>query len=208
MSSSDVVFGSRPIGGLAALSGAVLFTIFDVLSILLFAKKENFSVIAATGSYALFVKLSLLTLVLIQVGLVGLYVPHSGATDVLGLVGFLVTFLGMALAAGSYWAQGFVAPAAAQTAPEFLDDEPAWLNCGFTLTLALLSLGWLLFGVAMLRARIYPRIAAILLMIGAVVSFLPLPGTELVLIVAIAWLGFALFAGRGGAPVERPARVS
>jgi hypothetical protein len=190
------------------LSGAVLFTIFDVLSILLFAKKENFSVIAATGSYALFVRLSLLTLVLIQVGLVGLYVPHSGATGVLGLVGFLVTFLGMALAAGSYWAQGFIAPAAAQTAPEFLDDEPAWLNCGFTLTLALLSLGWLLFGVAMLRARIYPRIAAILLMIGAVVSFLPLPRTELVLIVAIAWLGFALFAGRGGAPVERPARVS
>jgi hypothetical protein len=45
-------------------------------------------------------------------------------------------------------------------------------------------------------------------MIGAVVSFLPLPGTELVLIVAIVWLGFALFAGRGGTPVERPARVS
>jgi hypothetical protein len=87
-----VVFGSRPIGGLAALSGAVLFTIFDVLSILLFAKKENLRVIAATGSYALFVGLSLLTLVLIQVGLVGLYVPHSGATGILGLVGFLVTF--------------------------------------------------------------------------------------------------------------------
>jgi drug/metabolite transporter (DMT)-like permease len=100
-----VVFESRPIGELAALSGAILFTIFDVLSILLFAKKENFSVITATGSYAFFVGPSLLALMLIQVGLVGLYVRHSeatsGASGVLGLVGFLVTFLGMALAVGS-----------------------------------------------------------------------------------------------------------
>ena len=56
-----------------------------------------------------------------------------------------------------------------------------------------------MFGVATLQAQIYPRTAAILLMIGAVISFVPLPGTGFVLIVAIAWLGFALFAGRGGA---------
>lgn len=204
MSSSDLV----RLGGLAALAGAVLFAIFDVLSILLFAEEEDFSVIAATGSYAFFVGLSLLALVLIQIGLIGLYVHQSEATGILGLVSFLVTFLAMALAVGSYWAQEFVAPAAAQTAPEFLDGEPAWLNFGFTLTFGLLSLGWLLFGVATLRARIYPRIATILLMIGALVSFLPLPGTELVLIVAIAWLGFDLFTGRGGTAAGRPARVS
>ena len=43
----------------------MLFAIFDVLSILLFAEEEDFSVIAATGSYAFFVGLSLLALVLI-----------------------------------------------------------------------------------------------------------------------------------------------
>lgn len=205
MSSSDLVRW----GGLAALVGAVLFAIFDIMGLLLFTEEEPFSVVAARGSYALLVGMSLLTLVLVQVGLVGLYVRQSEAAGILGLVAFLVAFLGMALVVGSYWAQEFIAPAAAQTAPEFLDgEEPGWLNFGFTLTFGLLSLGWLLFGLATLRARIYPRTAAILLMIGAIISFFPLPGTELVLIVAIAWLGFALFTGTGGAAAERPARVS
>ena len=87
---------------------------------------------------------------------------------------FLVAFLGMALVVGSYWAQEFVAPAAAQAAPEFLDSEElGWLNFGFALTFGLLSLGWLLLGLAALRARIYPRVAAILLIIGAVIAVLP-----------------------------------
>ena len=92
MSSSDLV----RLGGLAALAGAVLFAIFDVLSILLFAEVEDFIVIAATGSYAFFVGLSLLALVLIQIGLIGRYVRQSEATGILGLVSFLVTFLAMA----------------------------------------------------------------------------------------------------------------
>ena len=71
----------------------------------------------------------------------------------------------------------------------------------------LAALGWLLFGVATLRARVYPRWAAILLIVGAVLLGLPVPGLEIVLAVAVAWLGFALFTGRGVAPTERPERV-
>ena len=58
-----------------------------------------------------------------------------------------------------------------------------------------------------MRAHVFPRATAILLIVGAVVTVLPLPFTSLVLDVAVAWLGFALFAERG-APAERPARVS
>ncbi len=62
---------------------------------------------------------------------------------------------------------------------------------------------------ATLRAGVFPRAAPILLIVGAVVTVLPLPFASLVLAVAVAvaWLGFVLFAGRG-APAERPARVS
>ena len=66
--------------------------------------------------------------------------------------------------------------------------------------------GRLLFGVATLRARVYPRWAAILLIVGAVLLGLPVPGLEIVLAVAVAWLGFALFMGRV-IPAERPERV-
>jgi hypothetical protein len=68
------------------------------------------------------------------------------------------------------------------------------------------SVGWLLFGVATLRPGVYPRAAAILLMVGAIISFVPLPLTEVILAVAIAWLGFDLLTGRG-VSAEQPARV-
>src|ERR671914_969025 len=76
---------------------------------------------------------------------------------------------------------------------------------GFTVTYVLASVGWILFGVVTLRAGVYPRAAAILLMVGAVISFVPLL-TEVILAVVIAWLGFELLTGRG-VSAEQPARV-
>ena len=119
----------------------------------------------------------------------------------------MVTFLGMALVVGASWTSTFTEPALAQVAPELLAQEPpGWLDFGFTLTYVLASLGWLLFGVATLRAGVYPRAAAILLIVGALISFVPLPLTEVILAIAIAWLGLELFTGRGVSP-EQPARV-
>jgi hypothetical protein len=43
-------------------------------------------------------------------------------------------------------------------------------------------------------------------MVGAIISFVPLPLTEVILAVAIAWLGFDLLTGRG-VSAEQPARV-
>jgi hypothetical protein len=123
---------------------------------------------------------------------------------VLGLVSFAVAFLGTSLVLGVVWAQLFMALFLAVQAPRVLDTEPTGA-LGFTLTFALLAVGWLLFGVAALRARVYPRSAAIVLMVGAVVNFLPLSG--IILDVAIAWLGFILFTGRGEA-AQQPSHMS
>jgi hypothetical protein len=193
-------------GGLAAILGGLLIVVAAIVG-LLFVDFENFAVAAATGSYILFALLSLLGAILVLGGLVGLYACQSREAGSLGLLGFLVTFLGMALIVGASWEATFTEPALAQVAPELLaQDPPGWLDFGFTLTYVLASVGWLLFGVATLRAGVYPRAAAILLIVGALISFVPLPLTEVILAVAIAWLGFDLFTGRG-VSVEQPARV-
>jgi hypothetical protein len=193
-------------GGLAALIGGVLLVIAGLLD-LIFAGGE-FSEIAQTGTFAFSSLLYLLGLILVLLGLVGLYASQSEAAGGLGLLGFLVAFLGTALAVGAFWTQAFVAPTLALEAPEFLNEDPGGrLGFGFTLTFLLASLGWLLFGVATLRAGVYPRWAAILLIIGAVLAFLPFPGTELVLAAAIAEVGFLLFTGRSAA-AQPPPRVS
>jgi hypothetical protein len=108
------------------------------------------------------------------------------------------------LAAGFFWASAFIAPALADVAPEFLDEGPP---PGFFLTAIAFVFGWLLFAVGTLRARIFPRAAAILLIVGAVVIVVPLPFTFVVFAVAVAWLGFVLFTGREASTEQLP-RVS
>ncbi len=58
-------------------------------------------------------------------------------------------------------------------------------------------LGWVLFGVATLRARVYPRASAMLLIAGALILLLPLPLGGIVFAGALAWMGYVLFTGRG-----------
>ena len=153
-------------GGLAAIVGGLLVVVAAIVG-WLFIDFENFDVAAATGTYIFVALLFLLGAILVLGGLVGLYARQSEEAGSLGLVGFLVTFLGMALVVGASWESTFTEPALAQLAPELLaQDPPGWVDFGFTLTYVLASLGWLLFGVATLRAGVYPRAAAILLMGG------------------------------------------
>jgi hypothetical protein len=146
---------------------------------------------------------------------------------VLGLIAFLVTFFGGVLAQGAAWYQSFVQPDIAISAPELLESEPPdGVIFGILLSFVLVNLGWILFGVAVLRAKLYPRLAALLLIAGAGVALLLAPLSEagelgdvfgdvlaylgtasnFLFFVAIAWMGLILFTGRD-ASAEQPSRV-
>jgi hypothetical protein len=201
MSSSDLVRW----GGLAAILAGVLLVVADLLNLAIGFGDEPFSETATTGIYALQSVINFLAAVLLLIGLVGLYAWQSEAAGPLGLAGFLVAFLGTALITGFLWAALFIVPALAVEVPAFL-DEVEGPPPGFFLTLITFGVGWMLFGIATLLARVYPRIPTILLMIGAAIAVLPLPFTGIVFAIAVAWLGFALFTGRA-ASAEQPSRV-
>ncbi len=188
--------------GLAAVVSAVLSVVGDLLR--LFVDVES-SETATTTPYALVFLLYLLGAVLLLLGLVGLYTSQSEAAGVLGLVGFLAAFLATALLVGVLWFELFITPSLATRAPGLAEAELGL--AGFVLVFLLGVVGWVLFGLATLRARTYPRWAAVLLMVGGVVAFVPIPLAGLVFSAAIAWLGFVLFT-RGSAPAEQPSRVS
>jgi len=200
MSSSDLIRWS----GLAAMVAAALLVVGDLLNLTVLFSPEPFSEEAQTGSYIFRQALFLLGVTLLLLGLVGLYVRQSLAAGVLGLVGFLVAFAGTVLVAGFLWASIFIAPALVTEVPEFLDAGappglfPALITC---------AVGWLLFGIATLRAQVYPRWATILLIVGAVIFVVPLPLTGIVLSVSVAWLGFHLFRGRDAAEAHTSPRV-
>jgi hypothetical protein len=195
------------LSGLAAIVAGALLLVGDLLS--LATESENRSEAATTAPFVFTFLLYLIGTVLLLVGLVGLYIRQSEASGILGLVGFAAAFLGEALVLGAVWTELFVAPFLANAAPAVLDAGPTGtLAVGFILTFALGALGWLLFGLAALRARVYPRAAAIALMVGAVISFLPIPASGIVLNAVVAWLGFTLLTGTGAVDSdEQPARV-
>jgi hypothetical protein len=208
MSSSNLL----RMGGLAALVGGGLFVVSDLL-ILVDDPNDPIGTVTS-ASYALSVGLALISTVLLAGGLVGIYAARSEATGVLGLIGFALAFAGTVLAAGGTWSEAFVTPALAQEAPELLlSDPPGIVMFGNILTFGLLTVGWLILGAAILRARAYPRVATVLVLVGAVVQALPflppaigVPGA-VVFDVGVAWLGFALLTGAGASTEQQASRV-
>jgi len=126
-------------------------------------------------------------------------------------LGFLVAFSGTGLVAGFVWVDTFIAPELAKSAPQLLEMGPP---PGRSLSLLVFGVGWALFGLATLWAGVYPRQAAMLLIIGAVIStvlnlaFLPVPFGGLPFEAAVAWLGVVLFTGWDTSVSEQPSRVS
>ena len=144
-------------------------------------------------------------------GLVGLYAHQSEAAGRLGLVGFLLAFLGTMLIAGDLWFEGFAFPYLMEVAPRALEEgnPGGTLIAGAAVSFLTFNTGWLLFGIASFRARVFPRVATIVLVVGALICYpSPLyPPKLVVLAAAVGWMGFYL-STQSGAQAEQSPRVT
>lgn len=133
-------------------------------------------------------------------GLPAMYAHQARQAGKLGLIGFVMTFLGCAaLEVGS------------AVLPE---SQWAQIGTGFTIAFALgmvgFNLGLIVYGIATLRARVFPRWAALLIIVGVPAIFLgnlsPLIGAkpEVLIFLGLAWCGAVLWSGKG-ATVKQPA---
>ncbi len=181
----------RPVrwGGLAALLAGVLLVVSEFLRLYIDLVDPNLygSIFVFNGA------LGLLLSVLVQLGLVGLYARQAGATGTLGLVGFVLAFIGVNLSMGASFVDAFAKPVVwPWEDPEYFERTVAALAIfapGFVL-------GWVLFGVATHKARLYPRASVMLLIAGALILLLPLPLGGIVFAAALAWMGYVLLTGR------------
>jgi len=188
--------------GLATIASGVSLVVAEFVTLRFFG--YDFSTTATTGAYVLYSVLIMITGVLLPLGLVGLYARQLEASGPLGLVGFVVAFVGTVLVAGFFWTSAFIAPVLAVEAPELLAVRSL---PGFFRSFLVFGLGWLLFGVATLRAGVYPRSAAVLLIVGALLTVIRLPLTSVVLGAAVTWMGWYVLVTGRGTPAEYPERV-
>ena len=134
-------------GGLAAVVAATLFIMADLVALftVFFQGPADGMILQSIVAVGVGV--------LLLLGLIVLYGRHLEAMGGPGVVGFLVTFVGVIVALGAFaWAYSLA--------------EQGW-GLFFIWASLLSNLGWVLFAAVSLEARVYPRAAAILI-IGAV----------------------------------------
>jgi hypothetical protein len=194
------------LGGLAAVVCGASWTIAERLYLVV---GMGFDVERLATPTAIFQGLLFLLGALALVGaLVALYADRAGSLGSLGTAGFLVAFVGTVLVAGANWDGAFTTPSLAQRAPQLLEAAPpAVYLFGQALSYGLFALGWLLLGIAAFRSGAYPRVASVLVALGALVNFVPAPFTAIVFGVGVAWMGLSLLSGKTGATQAAP-RVS
>jgi hypothetical protein len=145
---------------------------------------------------------------LVLLGLPGLYTAQRGGMGRLGLVGFLTAFTGTYLIAvtGNF---GFLAPVLAKQSAAVLDSinqyAPVVIING--LAAVLFMIGYVLFGVAMIRTVALPRWSGVLVAVGAPAHLLGFGIAQLVTTAAwpiailgsvslgagLAWAGYRLW---------------
>ena len=199
MSSSNLL----RLGGLAAVAAASLILFTQLLSFLLDESVPSTPVVVNSV-------LKLLASFLLLVGLVGLYAHQSEAAGPLGLAGFLVAFLGTMLLSGDLWLEAFAFPYLGEVAPRLIEQTPTGtLAVGGLASFITFAMGWVLFGVASLRARVFARGAAIVLVAGGLIGFgfVIFPGAGILLALAVGWMGFSLGRSECGSGDVQPQRV-
>jgi hypothetical protein len=133
-----------------------------------------------TASYLVSSGLRLLSTVLVLWALLALYNWQSNAAGTFGLWSFVVAFFSTVLFVGYAWAEVFVWPVLAGIAPRVFTGQSAEalsLVVAKNLTNYLFGIGIVLFGLATLKAGVYPRWAAGLLVVSIPATIF-LPNTE------------------------------
>jgi hypothetical protein len=195
--------------GLAALVAGLIFAVIQPIH------PPDVVASVSTGTWAIITPLKTAMCLLFLIGITGIYARQVEEAGWLGLAGFLMLIVCWWIQTSFVFAEAFVAPPLASTAPGFVDGllgisygntggiELGALPAIYGLLGILYMLGGLLFGIATLRARVLPRWPAGLLAVAAALTpaaaLLPHAVQRLAAIpvaLAIAWLGYALLSER------------
>ena len=147
--------------GVLSLTAAVLIVLSQIMRLAL--SRLLGPDWATTPAYTLTYTVALLGMGSLLLAVTAIYTRESAALGKVGLIGYLTAFLGTLMVAGDWWFEAFVIPMIATAAPAVLDLPLSGpLLVGAIATVGLYTVGWTVFGIAALRARTFPRIAALL----------------------------------------------
>jgi hypothetical protein len=146
---------------------------------------------------------SIVAFAVLALALVAVYEREAVAAGWFGVIGFAAALVGTMFMAGDWWYEAFAVPWLAEVAPGVFETGAGGrLLMGGLASFALLSLGWVLFGAASLRARVFPRAISAAILVAGLVAGVPIAGAYL-----YGGLAFGLAIGSLGLWLMRPTTV-
>lgn len=186
-------------GGFTALIASILSIAIEIV-FMITIRNQMYSTAALTTEWSLLYTLRLMAVLLLMLGLVALFTRQSQNMRAFGVVAFVIALIGTMLIFGFAWALLFVFPGMAESVPAYLDKLANEPNIGIVITLFLVTVGWFLFGLASLRAKILPAGSAWIVMVGAfsalVLNTMRLPFSWVIFDVGVLWMGWWLWSER------------
>lgn len=134
----------------------------------------------------------------LAIALCAAYDRQATRAGMFGLIAFGVAMVGTVTLGADMWFEGFAAPWLAEVVPQVLTAEKTAIwQAGFLSSFALFSLGWVLFGLASLRAGVYPRLISLGILVGGLIGFKAAsPPYGAVLALALLTLGIWMVRSR------------
>jgi hypothetical protein len=192
---------SRVAGPIAIVAG-VLVVLTRIPTILfLVTGNQDLTAFVLGPTHAINGVASIVAFGLLALALVAIYEHEAERAGWLGLIGFAGALLGTIFMAGDWWYEAFAVPRIAEVAPEMIPTFVAGrLLLGGVSSFILLGIGWVLFAIAGLRARVFPTATSATMLVGGLLSGIPIGFAYLtgnvLLGVAIAWIGVWLRSER------------
>ncbi len=162
---------STKLGGIAVISGGTLLIVVNVLVTPMLDLEVPFTEMMASNVYLWRLSLAALAVFLLMAGCPSLHAYQAARSGSFGKVSFSLAFLGCALLFAHEWAQVFYVHSLAVTAPEALQamEDAEGMNVydmEAVIVIVTFTLGWIAFAASMLRARVFYRLAPILVIAG------------------------------------------
>jgi hypothetical protein len=159
---------------LAIIAGALVVVTRLVIMVTTPADIESLKVYVLTPTHAINSVASVVAFAMLVLALVATYQLQAAPARTLGVVGLGAAILGTVFMAGDWWFEAFAVPRLAEVAPSVMDTFAlSRLLFGGLLSFALFGIGWLVYGIASLRARVFPAAVSWAVVAGGLFSGVP-----------------------------------
>lgn len=165
---------ARSAAPFAIVAGA-LVVITRVVMLTVPADVESLMVYVLTVTWSITSIAQIVAFAMLVVALVATYELQARETGVLGLIAVGAAILGTVFMAGDWWFEAFAVPRIAEVDPSVMVGfAQSRLLLGGLMSFALFGIGWVLYGIASVRAQVFPVAISWAIVAGGLLSAVPI----------------------------------